>query len=241
MNCREYGFRFRGEPVFARIQREAPTPPQQQLDDDFFVYVMGPYTAFDASHPFSEDADTLESPFIDDPLFDPDRHLIDDGRGSYESALAEFCQALRERYGVRAFLATDIDIPTETQADNGRESMSVLDQSVAFAAVSDAVVFVFTEAGLTTGAGSEVGAILGEFHLRDGNTEPIRKPRERFRIFKTASFTSASIDEIPSTFGIDTVEFSTTEELVTKVGHFLANIERNDPDRVLPVFNPHTS
>jgi hypothetical protein len=200
---------------------------------------MGPYTAFDAAYAYS-DGDQLETPFMEDPLFDPDHHITDDGRGSFRLALEDFCKALREQFGVHAFLATDITIPTDTKADDGEESMSVLDQSVAFAAVSDAVMFVFSEAGLTTGVGSEVGAILGEFHLRQGNPEPIRKPRERFRIFKTEGFSSASIDEIPSTYDVDTVEFKTRDELIKKTQHFLANLERNDPDRHLPIFNPYS-
>jgi hypothetical protein len=117
--------------------------------------------------------------------------------------------------------------------------MSVLDQSVAFAAVSDAVVFVFTQGGLTTGTGSEVGSILSEFHLRTRNLEPIRKPRERFRIFTAEEFGSASIDEIPSTFGVDSLEFDTEDDLIQKIEDFLANIERTDPDRNLPVFKPY--
>ncbi len=50
MSRRDYGFRFEGESVFARIQQDAPQPSNQQLDDDVFVYVMGPYTAFDATY-----------------------------------------------------------------------------------------------------------------------------------------------------------------------------------------------
>lgn len=238
MSRRDYGFRFGGESVFTHVQRDAPRSSESQLDDDFFVYVMGPYTAFDATYAYS-DADQLESPFIEDPLFDPDEHLTEDGRGSFESALADLCEAFRDEFGVRAYLATDIDIPTDEQADDD-PSMSVLEQSIAFSAVSDAVVFVFTRAGLTTGTGSEVGTILGEFHLREGNPEPKRKPRERFRIFKTKGFSSASIDEIPSTFGVDAVEFLDEDELVNKTKHFLVNLERDDADRPLPVFNPYT-
>lgn len=239
MGRRDYGFRFDGEPVFTHVQRDAPLPPESRLEDDFFVYVMGPYTAFDATYAYS-DADQLESPFIQDPLFDPEEHLTEDGRGSFESALADLCETFREELGVRSYLATDIEIPTDERADDEEPSMSVLDQSIAFSAVSDAVVFVFTRAGLTTGTGSEVGTILGEFHLREGNPEPVRKPRERFRVFKTGDFSSASIDEIPSTFGVDAIEFSNEDELITKTKHFLVNIERDDPDRPLPVFNPYT-
>ncbi len=239
MGDRDYGFTFDGEPVFAHIQRDVPQPPESGLDQDLFVFVMGPYTAFDAEYVY-DDGTQLENSFIDDPLFDPERHVTDDGRGSFKLALEDICASFRDEFGVRAFLATDVAIPTEQEAGDDEPSMSVLDQSVAFAAVSDAVVFVFTNAGLTTGVGSEVGAILGEFHLRRGNLEPVRKPHERFRIFRTADFSSASIDEIPSTYGIDTVEFEEEEELVRKTQHFLANIERHDPDQPLLVFNPYT-
>ncbi|MFC6614926.1 hypothetical protein ACFQAS_08170 [Halopenitus salinus] len=239
MNRRDYGFTFEGESVFSRIRKDAPQPPESKLEDEFYIFVMGPYTAFDATYVYS-DGDQLRSPFIDDPLFKPECHLASDGRGSFEVALEDLCHALRDQFGVHAFLATDIGIPTDTEADDDEGSMSVLDQSVAFAAVSDAVLFIFSEAGLTTGVGSEVGAILGEFHLRRGNPEPIRKPRERFRIFKTEGFSSASVDEIPSTYDVDTIEFETREELIHKTQHFLANIEREDPDQLLPVFNPYS-
>lgn len=239
MSGREYGFVFEGKSVFSRVREDAPQPSASKLDDEFYVFVMGPYTAFDATYAYS-DGDELQTPFIDDPLFDPEEHVTADGRGSFELALKDLCEALREEFGVHAFLATDITIPTDTEASDDEDSMSVLDQSVAFAAVSDAVLFVFSEAGLTTGVGSEVGAILGEFHLRKANPEPIRKPRERFRIFKTDGFSSASIDEIPSTYGVDTIEFETREGLITKTQHFLANLERDDPNRPLPIFEPYS-
>jgi hypothetical protein len=238
MGKRAYGFNFAGETVFSRIRSDVPDTPKRQLDRDFFVFVMGPYTAFDANYSYP-DADKLGSQFIGDPLFDPEEHCRDDGRATYESALADLCATLRSKYGVRAFLATDIGIPTASKAAEDEPSMSVLDQSVAFAAVSDAVVFVFSQGGLTTGTGSEVGSILSEFHLRTGNPEPIRKPRERFRIFTADGFSSASIDEIPSTFDVDSLEFGTENDLVQKIEDFLTNIERTDPDRNLPVFKPY--
>ncbi len=152
MGNRNYGFRFDGEPVFAHIQRDVPQPPESDLDHDMFV--MGPYTAFDAEYVY-DDGEQLENPFIDDPLFDPKNHVTADWHGSFKQALEDICMSFREEFGVRAFLATDVAIPTEQEAGDDEPSMSVLDQSVAFAAVSDA----------TTGVGSEVGAILGEFHL----------------------------------------------------------------------------
>lgn len=148
MDTRDYGFTFAGEPVFSRIQREAPQPATSQLADEFYVFVMGPYTAFDATFAYA-DGDQLQSPFIEDPLFEPENHITAGDRGSFKLALEDLCQAFRDQFGVHAFLATDISIPTETEAGADEESLSVLDQSVAYAAVSDAVVFVFSEAGLT--------------------------------------------------------------------------------------------
>jgi hypothetical protein len=240
MGRRDYGFHFDGEPVFTYVQEAAPRPSDSRLEEDFFVYVMGPYTAFDATIAYS-DGDKLASQFIDDPLFDEDRHMIANNRNNFEAALAEVCDTLRTKFGVRAFLATDVDIPTESEAGDEEPAMSVLDQSVAFAAVSDAVIFVLTEGGRTTGTGSEIGAILCEFHLRERNPEPIRKPRERFRVFTTPDFSSASIDESPATFGIDHIEFTTRDGLIGKIHQFLVNLERNDPDRVLPIFRPYFS
>lgn len=243
MSRRDYDeYRYDGRPVFEYVQRDAPAPSQEQLGDDFFVYVMGPYTAFDATYVF-DDAEKLKTPFIDDPLFDPDNHVTDDDTGTMEAALRDICNDMREGFGVRAFLATDIDIPTRREAEEHDLSsyLSVLDQSVAFAAVSDAVVFVFTQAGLTTGAGSEVGAILSEFNLRKGNPEPDRKPRERFRVFRGEAFSSASIDEIPYTYGVDAIEFENETDLLSKTRQFLANVERTARERPFPVYTSYQS
>lgn len=238
MGKREYGYTFDSESIFAHIQRDATSPPVSKLDDDFYLFVMGPYTAFDATYVY-DNADKLKSPFIEDPLFDPQQHVTEDGRGDFEAALDDYCSKLRKELGVHAFLASDIGIKTEEKAADGEPSMSVLDQSIAFAAVSDAVMFILTPAGLTSGAEVEVGALLGEFHLRKENPEPVRKPRPRFRIFKTENFSSASIREIPSTYGVGTMEFADENELFTNTQHFLADIERDDPDRPLPIFNPY--
>ncbi|WP_135829926.1 DUF7509 family protein [Halorussus halobius] len=241
MNGRDYDeFRYDGRPVFEYVRRDAPTPDRDRLDEDFFVYVMGPYTAFDATYVF-DDAEKLRTSFIDDPLFDPDRHVTGDETGTMEAALRDVCEEMRELFGVRAFLATDIDVPTRREAEERDldNYLSVLDQSVAFAAVSDAVVFVFTQAGLTTGAGSEVGAILSEFNLRTGNPEPDRKPRERFRVFRGESFGSASIDELPYTYGVDAIEFEDEADLLAKTRQFLANVERTARDRPFPVYTSY--
>lgn len=238
MGSRRYGFEYDGQPIFERVDGRAPVSEHPSASDDFFVYVMGPYTAFDATLAY-DDGHRLESPFIDDPLFDPDEHVTD-GTPDMEAALGDLCGDLRTRFGVRAFIATDIGIPTRRQADEqglDEPGMTPLDQSVAYAAVSDAVAFVFSVAGLTTGVGAEAGAILGEFGLRSDSPRRPRKPRERLRLFCGPGFGSATVDEIPLGFGVDRIDFESRADLVRKLHRFLTGVER--ADRHLPVFVPY--
>ncbi|GAB3025056.1 DUF7509 family protein [Natronobiforma cellulositropha] len=240
MTDRRFGLEYNGRPIFEYVEANAPSPPALSATDDVFVYVMGPYTAFDASYAY-EDADELDSPFFADPLFDPDRHVTEDGRGDYRLALEEFCADLRAALGVRAFVATDVGIPTKRQVDReglDEPGMTPLDQSVEFAAVSDAVLFVFTAAGLTTGVGSEVGAVLGEFNLRWNDPADERKPRERLRLFVGPSFSSASIGEITPAYGVDCIEFDSRTDLHRKSQQFLVNVERGTRRHGWPVYDP---
>jgi hypothetical protein len=239
MTGREFSFSYNGTPVIDHLRKCAPVPRDPLGTEPFYVYVMGPYTAFDATYPFP-DADALDSPFIEDPLFDPEEHLDKLGRHTYEAALADLCEAIRAELGAHAFLATDIrTIPTVQEASGADPGMSVLDQSVAFAAVSDAVVFVFTDAGLTTGAGSEVGAILSDFNLRRENPEPDRKPRERIGLFLHEEFNSASIDEVPYTYDVATREFYSQKHLLSRIQGFLEKIRRKSSSRPFPVYEPY--
>lgn len=240
MDSRHYGFEYDGRPISEYIDDRVPTPGNAALSDDFFVYVMGPYTAFDATRAY-DDGYRLTSPFVDDPLFDPDEHVAD-GVPDMEAALGELCADLQARFGVRAFIATDVGIPTKRQAHErnlDEPGMTPLDQSIAYAAVSDAVAFTFTVAGLTTGVGAEAGAILGEFGLRSDSPRRPRKPRERFRLFCGPGFGSATIDEIPLGFGVDRIDFESRAGLVRKLHRFLVGVERADRHRDLPVFVPY--
>ena len=112
-------------------------PTQSTLRATTATSVMGTYTAFNAEYVYDE-ADELKSPFISDPLFDPETHVTKDGTGSIEHALADICKILCEQLGVRAFIATDIGIPTKRdveEKDLDEPGMKLLDQSVEFAAV----------------------------------------------------------------------------------------------------------
>lgn len=237
MGRESFNFEYANRPIFEYIDKKVPTPDSNS--PEILTYVMGPYTAFDARRAFDA-AGNLESPFIDDPLFSESRHVLEDGFGSYERVLSDICAELRTNYGVRAFIASDVGIPTETQAqDSGLDEpgMTPLDQSIAFSAVSDAVIFIYSQAGLNSGVAAEAGAILGEFNLRIDDPRNILKPKERLRIFHEPDFSSASIDEIPFGYDIDCVEFADLEDLVNKVHRHLVNVERAARDYNLRVFH----
>lgn len=234
----ETNFRYDGRPIADILSEQAPTPPDFGSHNDFTVYVMGPYTAFSAAYAY-DDGDELRTPFQADPLFDPERHVTTDGRGDMELALRDFCAELRQRHNCRAFIATDIDIPTHEQAaeaDSNTEGMDPLAQSVAFAAHSDAVLFLFTQGGLTTGVGTETGGILGEFHMRRGNPATTHKPGQRIGLYLDESFASATVDELPYGYDVQYDSFRTKRDLHDKVRNWLDSIDRETRDTELPVF-----
>jgi hypothetical protein len=236
MYGQSYNLSYCGRPVSDIINNEVDS-----AENDFLLYIMGPYTAFDAERAY-DNAQNLKSPYIDDPLFDPDEHVVEE-KAEYEKALSDLCDSIRNEIRVRPFIATDIDIPTRSEAvreELSENGLPVLDQSVAFAAVSDAVIFIYSVAGLNAGPGSEVGAILGEFNLRYNLTREAKKPRERFRIFCGPDFSSGSICEIPESYGVDLLEYNSKREIISQMQSFLINIERKQREEYLPIFNSST-
>lgn len=230
-----YGFEYEGRSILSHLESDIPTTDEF---DDIFAFIMGPYTAFNAKYVY-DDADQLSSPFIDDPLFDEDLHVTPDGRGHYDQALSDFCQEIREKLGIRAFIAKDINIPTlgEVEDNNLDEpGMSVLEQSIRYSAVSNAVIFIYSIAGLNAGPGIEAGAIMGEFNLRLDNDLEEMKPRKRFKIYRGPGFESASFEEIPSTYGVSCSDFEDKSSLTRQIRQFLVEIERTDRKKSLPVF-----
>jgi hypothetical protein len=212
-------------------------------DDDFFVYVMGPYTAFDIKYAFSLDDE--ESPdieedqrYVDDPLFDPAVHTGDGiNRSPYEAALADLCDHVRNECGVRPFVATDVEIPTPSRAPKlSNPGMTPLSQSLYFAAASDAVIFVYSQAALNAGVGTEMGTILSEFNLRLSSSRSPYKPRQRVKIFHTPYFSSATVNEIYADYVIDQLEFSTSSQIINQIEAFLMNIKQIEKTRGLPVW-----
>lgn len=209
------------------IIERSPDPPVRK-HDEFLVYVMGPYTPFDLSYAYPEA--NFDTPYLDSELFDPERHE------DMEATLREVCSALRDDPGVRSFVATDMDVPTERDASEADEGLSPLDQSIEYARVSDAVVFVLDEAGRNAGVASEIGAILGEFDLRLRNPDSPRKPRRRFRVYVSESFASASVEEIPYGFGVDVYRYESQSDLLGNLRQFVTAVEYAARYETLPLY-----
>ncbi|MGM0590107.1 MAG: DUF7509 family protein [Halobacteriota archaeon] len=213
---------YQGEPIRDIIERSLP-----YCDDaNTFVFVMGPYRLLDPSYLYPGERDTELPP---DPLAPRSHHDPD----LIEATLREVCKELTEKTGVAAFIASDVEIPTKTQVEQNEldeSGMAVLDQSVAFAAASEGNAFVFTKAGLTTGVGSEAGAIPEYFRLRYPDDRP-RSPKT-FCIFEEATydaetnryhpkFSSASIDEMDITYDIQFRYFNAKHDLVEAMTSFV--------------------
>jgi hypothetical protein len=214
------------DPFFSQILDNTPIPRRRGPQSESLFYVMGPYTAFDASYPFEDPPQQ----YIDPGLFDPERDA------SFEETLATFCGTLRDEHGVWAFIATDLNVPTESEAE-GTSGLSPLDQSILAATYADSVFFVVDEAGLNAGVGSEIGAVLSEFQLRLRTPQSGRKPRQRLQICLSDSL-SASIEEVPYTYGVDVYEYDDWADLVTFAGNHIQEIwaKSRDPSEDFPVY-----
>ncbi|THE65023.1 hypothetical protein D8Y22_10480 [Salinadaptatus halalkaliphilus] len=215
---------YEGASIEARIARSIP----EADPDDPFVFLMGPYRLLDPSYLYPDDSHPL--PY--DPLAPRDGGAAPD---AIEATLRTICDRVSEATGVTAFIATDVDIPTrrEAERENLAESgMAVIDQSVAFAKASVGSAFVFTKAGLTTGAGAEAGAIPEYFRLRAGKNR--RRDPRTFCIFAEASqrksgtgsvyeprFSSASIDEMDDAYDLRFRYFVDRGELAERLIDFV--------------------
>lgn len=194
---------------------------------DVFVFVMGPYRLLDPSYLYPNEG----YPLPPDPLAPTTEGVAPD---EIEATLQTVCERLTEQTATTAFIASDVDVPTKQEVaryDLNEPGMSVIDQSVAFAKASDGCAFIFTKAGLTTGAGAEAGAIPEHFRLRSRD-ERLRDPRT-FSILAEAEssddernryvpkFSSASIDEMDDAYDIRFRYFTDRDDLVEKLMDFV--------------------
>lgn len=215
---------YRGEQVREIIDLSVSRAP----DSDTFVFFMGPYRLLDPSYLYPDNDNA--PPLPPDPLApDPDRACI--AGDEIESVLCGICDELAEETGVKAFIASEVDIPTkETATDLDEPGMAVIDQSVSFARASEGNAFVFTKAGLTTGVGSEAGAIPEHFGLR--SSETAERNADTFCIFEDAEyddeegtyeprFGSASIDEMDMAYNMRFRYFDGKHDLLDSLVTFV--------------------
>lgn len=195
---------------------------------DEFVFVMGPYRRLDPSYLYPD----ASYPLPPDPLAPRDDSADPD---DVKRALRTVCERVAAETGTATFVATDVDVPTRrTVARKNLEEpgMPVIDQSVAFARMSDGCAFVFTKAGLTTGVGAECGAIPEHFQLRDPDARR-RDPRRLCCFFEARraesadgtrfdyQFTSASIDEMDDAYDLRFRPFVDRDHLVEGLVDFV--------------------
>ncbi|AQL44100.1 hypothetical protein BV210_15920 [Halorientalis sp. IM1011] len=216
-----------GRSVEAIIRESVPG----DADGTKLLFVMGPYRLLDPGYLY-EDRTFADLP--PDPLAPHDHGHVDVDPDDIETTLRKLCAELSAEPGVTAFIASDVAIPTvrEVQEEGAAgPALPVIDQSVAFAAASDACAFVFTKAALTTGVGAEAGAIPEYFGLR--RDDPARPP-SLCRIFAEAErvesggrtyleprFSSASIDEMDEAYDVPISHFADRRELLTKLIGFV--------------------
>ncbi|WP_435099532.1 DUF7509 family protein [Halorubrum sp. N11] len=194
---------------------------------DVLVFLMGPYRLLDPSYLYPND----DYPLPPDPLAPKGGDAASD---KIQATLRSICREVSAETQATVFIASDVDIPTKqevTTEELTEPGMAVIDQSVAFANASDGNVFVFTKAGLTTGAGAEAGAVPEYFGLRESDTRQ-RDPRT-FCIFSEAErssgkrktyepkFSSASIDEMDDAYSLRFRYFVDRDELESKLIDFI--------------------
>ncbi len=207
---------YEGTPVTAIIADSI----EWANEGDVFVFLMEPYRRLDPSYLYPDD----EYPFPPDPLA-PRDETVDPDR--VEATLRTICERVSGETSTSVFLASDVEIPTRREVlrnDLDEPGMAVIDQSIAIARASDGNAFVFTMAGLTTGAGVEAGAIPEHFQLRRQD-ERRRDPRSLCLFVEAEEsggdrkryeqrFNSASIDEMDDAYDLRFRPFVDREHLV---------------------------
>ena len=194
---------------------------------DVLVFLMGPYRLLDPSYLYPDD----DYPLPPDPLAPESDDAAPD---EIQATLRTICQKVSTETKATVFIASDVDIPTKRDVatdELAEPGMAVIDQSVAFAKASDGNAFVFTKAGLTTGAGAEVGAVPEYFNLRKPAVR--RRDPKTFCIFSEADrssgnqqtyepkFSSASIDEMDDAYSLRFRYFADRKELEDKLIDFI--------------------
>jgi hypothetical protein len=200
-----------------RIIDELGDLPRSQ----FLVYLMGPYKAFDVDRAL-ENADPESIPDSVDfgTLVGSDHDLARD-----EAALdlmLDVRDRLRTAAGVNAFLAIDVDVPLE--------ELDAASQSIAFAAASNAIVYVVPAVGDNLGVGIEVGSVLEALF---GDETPAHH-RERVVFAHESGVRSAMIAAVRDRWEARIYSYEDRAELERQIRLFVRDLIRKERTGELP-------
>jgi len=181
----------------------------------FLVYIMGPYRTFDI--------DALLQDIDREPGDLPSFATWDDSAGDYNESgvlrlLRETRDCLRER-GFNAFLAIDVGIDLA--------EMDAATQSIEFARVSNAVVFVGPQVGDNLGVGIEIGSVLEDVSRtsNEGDTResPSTRP-SRFMVATEPSVRSAMLESVHKRWHASVRTFTDRSDLCRLCAQFCTHV-----------------
>jgi len=177
---------------------------------DFLVYLMGPYTTFDAADLVP---DGVDPGAVSLPAASADEADLDAMMGRLRSIQG----SLRAEPGVNAFLAVDPEIPLD--------ELDAASQSIAFARASNATLFVVPATGDKLGVGMEVGSVLED--LDD-------EGRERVMFAHEDAVSSAMIQSISKRWDARVVSYADEDELLDEIRQFVADLMNRELYGALP-------
>ncbi len=174
--------------------------------DRFLCYIMGPYKSFNLNYVLSdEDRRDID---IDD-LPGPLRRLFQNKAeiDAAQALLRRVQGSLRVDPGINAFLALDIDIPTE--------EVDAATQSIEFTRCSNATAFILPFFGHNFGVGEEAGSILEALAETHG---------DRLIFLHEENVTSAMIRSARVRWDLRIDTYDSEAELVEKLRLFAGGI-----------------
>lgn len=184
----------------------------------FLVYLMGPYTMVDVEGPLGTEPSAWPTPGqpqarqattsveADDPL----------------SLLLFVRDRLRTDVGVNAFLALDVGVSLD--------EMDAATQSVEFALVSNAVVYVVPRFGDNLGVGVEAGAVLeAMLGTSDGDHRSVSGTRnERVLFVHESGITSAMVAAVHGRWDARVCSYSDRADLIRQIRLFVRDVMRRE-------------
>lgn len=179
--------------------------------DEFLVYIMGPYKAFDLTD-LVDDPDEIPASFRD-WNHDAGEYTHDEVVG----LLRRVQGSLRTDPGVNAFLAVDVDVPLD--------EVDAATQSIEFARASNAVVFVVPLVGKNLGVGSGVGSVLDD--LDEGD-------RQRVTFVHESGVRSAMIQSVSRRWDAAVRSYEDERELEAAIRQFVVDVMHREVVGELP-------